>query len=188
MKLSDILHTTGHYTEEEIRLFEASVTQRKFAENEILLHQGQVCKSIYFLLQGSAYQYRQLPDANQVVDLHVGGEWFTNYQSLIPQTPSELTVSTFGECVILEMDLNVVHYLVGRSLAFLQLNKALEGATARMKFLERAMSPNEKYSLVMNQRPELIRAFTLKMLASYLQITPETLSRVRKSIMKPRIS
>lgn len=188
MKVSDILRTTGHYTDDDIRLFEASVTQRKLAKNEVVLPQGQVCKSIYFLIKGSAFQYRQLSDGNQVVDLHVGGQWFTNYQSLISQIPSELTVSAFSESIILEMDLNVVHYLIGRSLAFLQLNKALEGATSRMKFLERAMSPNEKYNLVINQRPELIRAFPLKMLASYLQITPETLSRVRKSIMKPRIS
>jgi len=188
MKVSDILRTTGHYTDDDIRLFEASVTRRKLAKNEIMLPEGQVCKFIYFLIEGSAFQYRRLPDGRQAVDLHVAGEWFTNYQSLISQVPSELTVSAFSESLVLELDLNVVHYLTGRSLAFLQLNKALEGVAGRLQFLEKAMSPNDKYNWVIDQRPELIRTFPLKMLASYLQITPETLSRVRKSMTKPRIS
>ena len=186
---SEILITTGTYTDEESRLFEEAVTSRHVARNEFILQKGQVAKSLYFLLSGSIYQYEQVSELDRnIIDLHIENEWFLNYQSLISQRPSETYIQTFTDSLILELSLDTVHYLTGRSIAFLQLNRVLEGALVRMKFFDQSMTPFEKYTFILNNRPRLIQAFPLKMISSYLKLTPETLSRVRKSISKADLS
>ena len=186
---SEILLTTGTYSNEEITLFEEVIKSRHVARNEFLLQKGQVTKSMYYLLSGSIYQYEQVSELDQnIIDLHIRGEWLLNYQSLISQRPSETYIQTFTDCHILELSLDMVHYLTGKSIAFLQLNRVLEGALGRMKFFDQSMTPVQKYNFILTNRPQLIQAFPLKMISSYLKLTPETLSRVRKSISKKVIS
>lgn len=186
---SEILRATGTYTDGEVRLFEEAVTSRHITRNEFILHKGQVSKSIYYLLSGSVYQYEQVSEFDRnVIDLRVENEWIFDYQSLISQRPSEIYIQAFADCNLLELSLDTVHYLTGRSIAFLQLNKVLEGASERLTFFDKAMTPAEKYAFIMDNRPRLLQAFPLKMISSYLKLTPETLSRVRKSISKTVIS
>jgi CRP-like cAMP-binding protein len=186
---AEILYATGNYRDEEVRFFEDAVSTRHVARNEFVLQKGQVTKSMYYLLSGSIYQYEQVSELDRnIIDLRVQNEWFFDYQSLISQKPSEINIQTFTDSHILELSLDVVHYLTGRSVAFLQLNRVLEGALERMKFFDQSMTPAEKYTFILNNRPRLIQAFPLKMIASYLKVTPETLSRVRSSISRADIS
>ncbi|WP_439581648.1 Crp/Fnr family transcriptional regulator [Dyadobacter bucti] len=186
---SEILRATGTYTDAEVALFEEAVATRHVNRNEVILHKGQVSQSIYYLLSGSVYQYEQVFELDQkIIDLRVQNEWFFDYQSLISQRPSETYIQAFTNCDVLELSLDTVHYLTGRSIAFLQLNKVLEGASERLRFFDQSMTPAEKYAFILKNRPRLIQAFPLKMISSYLKLTPETLSRVRKSIMKTTIS
>ena len=186
---SEILRATGTYTDEEERLFEEAVMARQINRNEVILHKGEVAKSLYYLLSGAVYQYEQVSQMDRnIIDLRVQNEWFFDYQSLISQHPSETYIQAFSDCHMLELRLDTVHYLTGRSIAFLQLNKVLQGASERLRFFDQAMTPGEKYAFILDNRPRLIQAFPLKMIASYLKLTPETLSRVRKSIMRTAIS
>lgn len=186
---SEILGATGTYTDEESRLFEEALTSRHVARNEFILHKGQVAQSMYYLLSGSVYQYERVSELDRnIIDLHIENEWFLNYHSLISKRPSETYIQTFTDCYILELSLENVHYLTGRSIAFLQLNRVLEGALERMKFFDQSMTPTEKYTFILNNRARLIQAFPLKMISSYLKLTPETLSRVRKFISRVDLS
>lgn len=186
---SEILRTTGDYPDEEVRLFEREVKVRHVTKNELLLKEGQVAKSVYYLLKGSAQQYKLVSESkHNVIDLHIAGDWFLNYKSLITQSPSEVFIESFTDSAILEVSLETVHHLIGKSFNFIQLNRVLEGAVARMQFFDQSMTPYEKYSFILNHHPRLIQAFPLKIISSYLKVTPETLSRVRKLIMKGGIS
>jgi len=187
--ISEILRTTGNYTQDEVRLFESTVTLRTIGKNEVLLKKGEISKSIYYLIRGAVYQYDFIRDSHiSVNDLHVENEWFTNYQSLIPQTPSESYIQAFSDGQILEISLDAVHYLISKSITFLHLNKILAGSVERKRLFDLANSPSEKYEYILNNRPRLLQDFPLKMVSSYLKLTPETLSRVRKSIGRGRIS
>jgi CRP-like cAMP-binding protein len=186
---SQILRTTGTYTDEEVRLFEDAVSTRYVPRNEFVLRKGQMARSMYYLLSGCISQYEQVSELDRnIIDLRVQNEWFLDYHSLISQRPSETCIQAFTEIHILEFSLDVVHYLTGRSIAFLQLNKILEGASERLRFFEQSMTPAEKYAFILDNRPQLIQHFPLKMVSSYLKLTPETLSRVRKSITRTTIS
>ncbi|SEI53893.1 cAMP-binding domain of CRP or a regulatory subunit of cAMP-dependent protein kinases [Dyadobacter sp. SG02] len=186
---SEILRATGHYTDDEVRLFERAVRERRIPRKCVLLSKGEISKSICYLLKGAVWQYDAISETEiNVTDLHVEKEWVLNYQSLLAQKPSAVNIEAFTDCHMLELSLEAVHYLVSRSIAFMQLNRVLERAVDKMQFFDQAMSPAEKYKFILDHRPRLIQAFPLKIIASYLKITPETLSRVRKSMAREGIS
>ena len=87
---SEILITTGTYTDEESRLFEEAVTSRHIVRNEFILQKGQVAKSLYFLLSGSIYQYEQVSELDRnIIDLHVENVF---WKYLYSDTPGSLSV------------------------------------------------------------------------------------------------
>jgi hypothetical protein len=55
----------------------------------------------------------------------------------------------------------------------------MDNAVSKIVLFDNALAPKEKYLYVLNNRQQLIQEFPLKMIASYLKITPETLNRVR---------
>lgn len=76
------------------------------------------------------------------------------------------------------------HRLIGQSQSFLQMGKILEESTSRIDFFDNNNTQDEKYQYVLENKPELIQSFPQKLIASYLKITPETLSRVRNRFSK----
>jgi CRP-like cAMP-binding protein len=186
---TDILRATGDYLDSEIALFEREARLREADRHELLLRKGEVARSVCYLLEGAVRQYDVSSESEyNVIDLHLAGDWFFNYESLIAQRPSGLFMEAYTDCRFIEINLETIHYLTGKSLAFLQLNKILEGTFKRMRFFDQSMTPVEKYRYLLDNRPQIIQVFPLKIIASYLKITPETLSRARNAVANGTIS
>jgi len=77
------------------------------------------------------------------------------------------------------LSIHSIHALVAKSQVFLQLGKLLDLATERTHFFDTSASPAEKYKYLQQNRSKLLQKFPQKMIASYLKIAPETLSRIR---------
>ncbi|QHT67330.1 Crp/Fnr family transcriptional regulator [Rhodocytophaga rosea] len=179
---------SGVYSHTDVKLFESKTTFRPVSKNEILLNKGEVCKSFFFSLTGAFYQYKYTDEGEEnVLDLHVAHEWFLNQGSFISQTPSDRFIKAYCEGNILELDITSIHELIGESAAFLQLGKILQQATAQAYFFDNRLTPTQKYQYILDNRAALIQHFPLKWIASYLKITPETMSRVRESFAKGKI-
>jgi CRP-like cAMP-binding protein len=178
-QLAEILRQIGRFSEADVLLFEKHVLKMKFAKNEILLAEGEVCLSVYFLNKGAVYQYYMQDVDENIIDLHLEKDWFLNAQSFMAQEPSHTTIKSYSDCEILQLSVQQLHELIALSPAFFQLGKVMENGKERAHFFDNAMTPSQKYEHLISNRPGLFQAFPLKMIASYLKITPETLSRVR---------
>jgi CRP-like cAMP-binding protein len=182
---SEILRATGSYSDQDVGLFEKQASVRQVEKGQVLLRKGEVARSLFFILEGAVFQYKPgLETERDIIDLHLDHEWLFNYTSLISQKPAECEMEAFIDSSVLELSLETLHYLTGKSLAFLQLNRVLERAVSKLHFFDNSMTPLEKYQFVLSTRPQLIQVFPLKMIASYLKITPETLSRVREKLAR----
>jgi CRP-like cAMP-binding protein len=175
------LGTIGSFTDSQLELFHKSLIYRQLYKNDMLLHEGQICSSAFYLVSGSAYQFRYDDIDEKIIDLHLESEWCLNYSSFISQTPSATSLKVNSDCAVMELTLHAVHHLIAVSQAFLQLGKILEGALSRVQYFDNSMSPGQKYNHLVETRPGVLSMFSLKMIASYLKVTPETLSRVRGS-------
>jgi CRP-like cAMP-binding protein len=177
--IKQVLSNIGRFSAEELNLIQEQCLNRRLKKNEILLESGQVCRSVYFILEGAFYQYRMNDIDENIIELHIENEWFLNYESFLSQKPSTETIKAYADSEILELTVHSIHALIEKSPVFFQLGKLLQPLAVRSKFFDEAMTPAEKYNYVMDHRPRLLQRFPLKYIASYLKITPETLSRVR---------
>lgn len=179
MTTQEILNGLGQFTNFDTELFEKHSERKVINKNEVLLNEGEVCKSFYFILSGSFSQY-QIHDIDEVIiDLHLENEWMFNQQSLTEQTPSTTTIKAFSKSEIIDLSLNSFHCLCSKSQSFLQFGKILNQSANRVFLFDNSLKPNEKYSFINKAKPQLTKVFPIKMVASYLKIAPETLSRVR---------
>lgn len=183
--LAEILGKVGHFSTSDIDRFAQRVRYRDVAKDEVLLAQGKVCQTIFYNLEGAIYQFNYNNEMDlRVIDLHLEQEWVINDRSFLAQKPSEVCIKAYTDCRVFELTLQELHQLIAESPAFLQMGKIMEYATARVHFFDTPLSPTEKYLHILEHRPALIQQFPLKIIASYLKITPETLSRVRDKLAK----
>ena len=186
--LLEILETNGFYSDTDIALFESQVTFRNLLKDEVLVKPGEISNAIYFILTGAVYQYNYIDEFQEnVIDLHLDHEWFLNDNSFISQKPSVSFIKAYTDSRILELNIESLHYLIGKSPAFLQLGKIFEQATYRVRLFDNRLTPTQKYQYILDHRRDLIQKFPLKYIASYLKITPETLSRVRENLAKGKM-
>ena len=179
MTTQEILNGLGQFSHFDITLFEKHTTREKFEKNKVLLSENEVCKSVYYILSGSFFQFQTTEMDEPIIDLHLQSEWMFNQQSLTEQTPSNTTIKAFSKSEVINLSLNSFHCLCSKSQSFLQFGKILNQSKNRIAIFDNSLNPTQKYNYINNAKPELAKVFPIKMIASYLKIAPETLSRVR---------
>lgn len=179
MTIKEILNSIGQFSNFDFELFERYSVKKILDRNEVLIKEGGVCNCFYFILSGSFFQFRAIDSDEVIIDLHLPDEWMFNQQSLTEQTASTTTIKAFSKSEIIELSLTSFHCLCSKSQSFLQFGKILNQSKNRTYIFDNSLKPNEKYSFITKSKPQLTKIFPIKMIASYLKIAPETLSRVR---------
>lgn len=182
-----ILKTTGTFSQHDCILFENFLKTRSIQKGNCIISIGQIAQSVYYLLEGEAYQY-YLNEENEekVIDLFTQNTWFTDQNSLVKQVPSITHIKASNDCILLELELGKLHHLISLSKAFLQFGNIIGRASQRTQFYDYQLSPLEKYKFILSFENQILLKFPLKIIASYLKITPETLSRVREKLARSK--
>ncbi|MEM1122545.1 MAG: Crp/Fnr family transcriptional regulator [Bacteroidota bacterium] len=168
---------------EESLLLEKQLQYKHLKKGDYLLSKGAVCSALHFVDTGSFYRYKTDAIGHQkVIDLYAIHDWVINHASFTARKPSEDAIQAYEDSTVYELTIDAIHLLIGQSPTFFQIGKVFEIATARINFFDEDNTPDEKYLFLLNHKPELIQKFPQKLIASYLKITPETLSRVRRRI------
>ncbi|SEK36811.1 cAMP-binding domain of CRP or a regulatory subunit of cAMP-dependent protein kinases [Aquimarina amphilecti] len=179
----EFLNKAGSFSEEESSLLQNEVKHRELKKNEFLLRKGEICSSLHFVISGSFYQYFIDTDLNMnIIDLGIKNDWVINHKSFTGRKPSEYEIQAFENSSVYELNIDSIHKLIAISPTFFQIGKVLEESTARVSFFDNNNTPDEKYEYILKNKPLLFQKFPQKIIASFLKITPETLSRVRKRI------
>lgn len=153
---------------------------RQLNKGERLLEIGEVCVNWSFVTNGSFREYYTNQELNDVTtNLFTSNSWAINHSSFTGQLPSKCKIEAFEESEVLMIGIHDLHHLIGESPAFFALGKILEVDSTRPST---TANPEEKYLWLLKHNPAIVQKFPLKHIASYLGMTPETLSRVRSKI------
>ncbi len=173
----------GTFSEEEVNLCLGRFNDLTLPRGSLLLAEGKVCQSLYFVYHGSFKHYFVSDQGDEVIlDLYVEGDWALNYKSFTSQKPSTSIIQAHEDSRVLELSVHELHALIRVSDSYFQLGRLLEKGIECRQMLKQGSSPMEKYTFLLESNPRLIQRFPLKYIASYLDMRPETLSRVRKNI------
>lgn len=158
--------------------------QKQVPKGTNLLSEGQVCTSIYLVEQGYLRSYYNR-DGNEINNrFSFEYSFATNLKSLRTGTASELCMQAAEPCVVREFGKQELLALYaqspeiesfGRTLLEHLLIEQEEQAT-----FFRLYSPAERYQYLVVHRPQMLQRVSLSQLSSYLGVSRETLSRIRK--------
>lgn len=181
----ELLEKAGSFSEKEAALLIHELQFQKIEKDAFLLKKGDICSSLCFVVSGSLYQYSADIDGNEnVIDIHTTHDWVLNHKSFSLRKPSEMAIQACEDSGVYVLSIDAIHRLIAQSPSFLQMGAILEAATARIAFFDNNNTPDEKYRFILDNKPQLLQEFSQKVIASYLKMTPETLSRVRKRFSK----
>ncbi len=167
-------------SEKDIKSFTGRLKTVHLNKGELLLNVNAVCQQWAFCVQGSFREYYLNDNLDEITtNLFTENSWVINHSSFTGQLPSKCKIEAFEDSEVVSISIHDLHHLIGESPAFFALGKILEVDSTRPSA---TATPEEKYLQLLDQNPAIIQRFPLKHIASYLGMTPETLSRVRGKI------
>ncbi len=174
-------------TEEEKAFFTAQITVRKFKKKQFLVHAGSINRSTYFVNEGSVRAYYvDLNGHEHTIQLAIEGWWISDLQSFILQQPALLNVEAIENSLILEIPhekLQVLYEKVPKFERFFRIITQRAFAAFQRRMLQNlSMSAEERYLAFQAQYPKLELRLPQKLIASYLGVSPEFLSKLKKRI------
>lgn len=174
-------------THDELDILESILVPMKYKKGETILIEGEVCKNIYYLDQGLIRQYYY--KNGKVVTEHLGVDHsiFMCIESLFREEPTRLQVEALETSYIYalpkaELEKVALHNVNIQMLYRKILEESLIISQVHAD-LVRFESAQSRYEKLWKLSPEVIRRAPLNHVANYLQMTPETLSRVRSSVL-----
>lgn len=171
----------GSFSETDKQLLTGHLRPITIKKGEFVLEQGRVSQAGYFVNKGSFRHYRDLDGFTELtINLFIENDWVLDHTSFTSQNPSLNNIQAHEDCELLELSMQSMHELIAMTPSFFRLGKILEVPRNEEKL--QLKTPEERYIDLMNEKPELIQRFPLKHIASYLAMTPETLSRVRAKV------
>jgi len=178
----DSLQSFGSFSKEDLSLFESKLSVRVVPKDDFVLKENALCQAIWFILEGSCIHILPSDDGTDtVVNLYTKHSWLTDYQGFTSQKPAIAFIRAWEDCRLAVLGIHEIHGMIQHSPVFFKAGRLLE----TMQYTDLTtlhLSPEDKYRDLLERRPELLHVFPLKVLASYLRITPETLSRIRGRI------
>lgn len=168
--------------------FIASHFDRKvFAKNQIITKQGATESYLSFIEAGIVRFYIPHDENELTFNFSFNKEFTCAYDSFLTQTPSEYELQALTETIAWQIsyeDLQKVyaHTKAGNYLGRFAAEKLFLAKSKRELSLLKH-SATERYLNLFKEQPEILQYIPLKYVASYIGITPQGLSRIRRRII-----
>ena len=160
---------------------------RTFKKGTVLLKEGQTVKLCYFVLKGCIRQYFLVDGEEKTTSFYTEGQPVTPYEGTYKRVPSKYYLACVEDTIVTTSSpedeaafFEKFPHLepVSRLAVEEELGKSQDRFTSFI-----LNSPEERYLHLLKTRPDLLDRVPQYQLASFLGVTPESLSRIRKRIM-----
>jgi CRP-like cAMP-binding protein len=175
------------FTNSEKALVESAFTFRQVPAKFKLVEEGKIARELYFILKGLVRLY-YTKDGEEITGFLFKEHLFaSSYESFLRQAPGIQTLETLEPCDLLVIS----HQNLDRLYEQLPKMQVLGRKVAEQRFINAQLvlssfildSPEERYRKFEQTHGDLLLRVPHHMIASYLGITPVSLSRIRKRLM-----
>lgn len=171
----------------EMEAFFLATRSKKLKKKELLIKEGDVCSFIGFFTEGYFRFYYTDVNGHEVTsDFHFAPGFITSYTSFLTQSPSRTNVQAMEDMDVLQIsktnlyDLYPKHHRIETLGRLMAEHVFITSETHLLMIL--SQTAETRYRILLDKYPGFINKIPLQYIASYLGITQETLSRIRKSI------
>jgi CRP/FNR family transcriptional regulator, anaerobic regulatory protein len=159
--------------------------KRTLAKGELLIKEGDIESNLYYVSSGALRVFLLTEFEEMTIRFGYEGSFINSLSSFITQKPSEFYIEAIRKTIIQIVHKDTLQEIIYQDTESMQEYIALMEALVTQQ-IEReidllTVSPAERLKRVLARSPNLFQQIPLKYIASYLRMTPETLSRVRNS-------
>lgn len=167
--------------------FNKLIVEKKFDKKTKLVEEGQYCKFIYFIIEGSCYSYFTDPKGEQqVIQLALEGYWISDLSSFYSNGKAIYTIETIESTTVLLISRDNFEKACASLPIFERYFRVLiqNAYVAMQQRLARSSSEDaeKRYIELTKSHPDFLQRIPQYLIASYLGIKPQSLSRIRKII------
>ena len=174
-------------THDELDVLESVLVPLKFSKGEMILKEGEICRYRYYIERGLIRQF-YFKNGKQITE-HLGEDrtMFMCIESLFREEPTKLQVEALEPTMVYALPKSKLEEVAMHNVNIQILyRKILEESLIISQVhadLVRFETAQNRYKRMCKLSPQVILRAPLVYIASYLQMTPETLSRVRSSVL-----
>lgn len=181
--LKKYIESITEFSEQSWTALSSSLKEMDFKKNELLLKEGQVCNSIYFITSGICKSCYNLDGKEINTAFYFENDFATNIQSLRTSLKSEYNIKACEKTKTIALDKTGLleaykqsHQIetFGRKVLELIMAKQEEHSNSF-----KLLTPKHRFDDLVSKHPDLLQRVSLTQIASYLGISRETLSRFR---------
>ena len=174
-------------SEEDRTAFQQILRVRKVAKKDFIAQPGEICAYQSYVQQGVLRAYCLDPQGDEHTIQFAIEDWFiSDFYSYVTQSPGTLYVQAIEDAEVHQIEYHDVERLCRERASFERFfrmvgQKAFAYSQRRI-FSNLSKSAEERYAEFSEQYPEIVQRVPLYMLASYLGMTPVTISKVRRAL------
>lgn len=190
-KLKDYLRAISPLSDEAIEMISPEIEFRVVAKGEILQRAHEVCQNVYMVKSGILRNFMVDHDQEITRWFAVEGDVFTSMMSFWDGSPTLSSVEAVTKCEVWQVSLKTARALMDNSEEWRGwlLKMLVEGiaVTERRDYRFISTDAYTRFTNLADYRtPEFMNKVPLSVLASYLRITPRTLTRCRNRYIKEK--
>ena len=188
---SKLLKYIEHKLQTDLKSAELFVEQfelRSLKKGNYFLHNGGLCKKIAFINTGAMYCVYNKDGIDKIDEFSFENDFITDYLSVLTKSPADKNIVCLEDCEILVVNAHSLEKLYTENPIFERIGRLMaEGLfinwhlKAKSLFMDNAET---RYRNLIALRPDLPQRVPQYLVASYLNVSPETLSRIRKKASK----
>jgi CRP-like cAMP-binding protein len=169
-----------------LKYFEA----RSYKKKTILLHAGKTANEVFFIIKGCIRLYCEKGGEELSTYFFTENMFAGSYDSFLSRKPSKVAIETLEECDVLILTHESQEKLYE---VFPKMNEFIRKAIEQRFVLLHDLfisyllnSPEERYLTLLKERPELLQRIPQHQIASFIGVTPVSLSRIRNRLAKKK--
>ena len=185
-KLLNDIQAKIKLTTEEVGTLQTFWKQKRLAKNDYLVRNGEVCKYDSFVVSGSFKAFYIHPETGkeEILFFAIEDWWATDLDSFAHKTLSFYNIQALEESVIQQINRQSFEKLLSTipkmERYFRLILQGYNSSIQKRIILTNAHSAEERYDYFQKKYPKLVQKIPQYMIASYLGITPEFLSKLRR--------
>jgi CRP-like cAMP-binding protein len=179
--------------EDEADYFTSLLQYKELYKKDFLLKEGQFCRTISYVHSGALRAfYADKEGKESTIMFAIHDWWITDMYCFVMEQPAMQNIIAIKDSCVLQLkkdDLEKLYVKVPKFERFFRIIMQNSYIREQVRVLQNLSLPaEERYNIFINKYPQLIPHISLKQIASYLGITPEFLSTIRKNKTKKPIS
>lgn len=175
-------------SEEDFEVIQRHFIKKRIRKKQYLLEEGKIGKYMAFIVKGAMRKYCiDEKGVEHIVDLYIENWWAGDRESFVMSKPSMYNIDAWEDCEVLLISRENTLKLCQQCPAFnellLKLDERNNIATQKRITSSISFTAEKRYQCFVEDHPYFVQRFPQHIIASYLGITKDTLSRVRKKAL-----